>query len=86
MMEVLTSLAKVNSKLEFAKLYFERLLSEYTLNAELWSLYLSTTLELSKDPSERLSIHVRALKNLYNSSEVWCSYALEQEQQMTSGV
>jgi len=39
-LEVLVSMASVNSKLEFQKLYFERILPEYTLNADLWALYL----------------------------------------------
>jgi hypothetical protein len=79
MIETLSLLPKVSSKLELVKLYFERILPEYTLNVNLWSLYLQTTLDLSKDPAERLSVHIRALKNLYSSSDIWCSYALEQE-------
>lgn len=54
MMITLSSLTKVNAKLDFVKLYYERLLPEYTLNPALWSLYLQTTLDLSKDPAERL--------------------------------
>jgi hypothetical protein len=81
MIETMASLTKVSPKLDFAKLYFERLLPNYTLNTDLWTLYLSITLELCKDQSERMAIHIRALKNIYSSSEFWSSYALEQEQQ-----
>lgn len=79
MIDTLAGITKVDHKLEFAKLYFERLLPEYTLNTDLWMLYLHTILDHSKDPAERYAIHTRALKNIYGSSEVWCSYALEQE-------
>ena len=62
----------------YTRLYFEQLLPQFTLNPDLWQLYIGLTVEQS--PHHVFSVHTRALKNLYHSADIWCSYALCQEQ------
>ena len=61
----------------YTELFFERLLPKFTLNKELWYLYLKLG-----DESKLLC---RALKNLYLDAELWCRYALSLEQTGHSG-
>lgn len=44
-------------------LYFERILSEYTLNRDLWALFLSYTDDLCKKKEDRQRIYEKATKN-----------------------
>jgi len=77
MLALLSSLKSSKTNYNFTRLYFERLLPNFTLNESLWQLYIELTLTQSKDLSQHFTIHTRALKNLFSSAEIWCSYARE---------
>lgn len=62
------------------RLYFERLLPAYTLNAQLWRLYIELTIDQNQDKNVHANVHVRCLKNLYADAEIWCSYVQTLEQ------
>lgn len=52
-------------------LYFERILSEYTLNRDLWALFLSYTDDLCKKKEERQRIYEKATKNCPKELDFW---------------
>lgn len=63
----------------YIQLYFERVLPEYTLNEELWSLYINYMEEKCKKNELKLEFYQRALKNCNQCSEFWLSYMRELE-------
>lgn len=44
-------------------LYFERILSEYTLNQDLWTIYINYTDEKCKKKELKQEIYEKAIKN-----------------------
>jgi hypothetical protein len=66
-------------------LYFERILSEYTLNRDLWELFLSFTDDLCKNKEQRVSIYSRATKNCPKELEFWLGYLRELEKSEAPG-
>ena len=63
----------------YVMLYFERILSEYTLNHELWELYVNYTDEMCKAKDLRVSIYEKATKNCPTERAFWTGYMLEME-------
>lgn len=47
----------------YVLLYFERILAEYTLNNQLWQLFISYTDEMCQKKEQRVHIYEKALKN-----------------------
>jgi len=68
----------------YIELYFERLLPQFTLNKDLWHLYVSNIDKICKTPEQKYLLYQRALKNLYQDHVLWCKYALEMEKQKVS--
>ena len=66
-------------------LYFERILSEYTLNKDLWDLFISYTDELCKKKEDRLKIYEKATKNCPKDLEFWLGYFRELEKNESDG-
>jgi hypothetical protein len=63
----------------YVLLYFERILSEYTLNRDLWALFLSYTDDLCKKKEERQRICEKATKNCPKELDFWLGYLREME-------
>ena len=59
MMELLTNeLPKIaGENFNYVSLYFERILSEYTLNEDLWGLFCSYTDDLCKKKEDRVAVY-----------------------------
>lgn len=55
----------------YVLLYFERILSEYTLNRDLWALFISYTDDLCKKKEERQRIYEKATKNCPKELDFW---------------
>ena len=47
----------------YVLLYFERILSEYTLNRDLWTLFIDYTDEMCKNKEAKIHIYQKAVKN-----------------------
>jgi hypothetical protein len=47
----------------YVMLFFERILSEYTLNVDLWELFLNYTEDMSKAKEQRSQIYQKSVKN-----------------------
>ena len=63
----------------YITLYFERILSEYTLNRDLWEVYINFTEDMCKVKEQRLSIHYKAVKNCPSERDFWLGYLRELE-------
>lgn len=63
----------------YVMLYFERILSEYTLNTELWELYVNYTDEKCKSKDLKQEIYEKATKNCPQQQEFWLGYLRELE-------
>lgn len=63
----------------YVMLYFERILAEYTLNGELWTLFMEYTDDMCKNKQQRLAICKKATKNCSSEIEFWLSYMRELE-------
>ncbi|CDW90873.1 squamous cell carcinoma antigen recognized by t-cells 3 [Stylonychia lemnae] len=63
----------------YIMLYFERILSEYTLNQDLWELYIQYTDEKCKKKELKQEIYENSLKNCPQSKEFWLGYLRELE-------
>jgi len=60
-------------------LYFERILSEYTLNEDLWSIFIDYTDEKCKKKDTKQEIYERAVKNCPSNVEFWLGLLRELE-------
>ena len=60
-------------------LYFERILSEYTLNKDLWTLFINYTENLCKKKDEKLAIYKKSVKNCPGVATFWLAYLRELE-------
>lgn len=69
----------------YIMLYFERILSEFTLNSQLWRLYLSYCDDMCKQRDIRISIYEKATKNCENEHDFWIGYLFELEKNEESG-
>jgi hypothetical protein len=69
----------------YIMLYFERILSEYTLNRDLWELYVSYTDDMCKPKDLRMSIYQKATKNCPSEKTFWIGYLFELEKNDESG-
>ena len=54
-------------------------MSEYTLNADLWKIYVNYTDEKCKKGSDKQEIYQRAIKNCPFELDFWLGYMREQE-------
>lgn len=63
----------------YIMLYFERILSEYTLNRDLWEIYVTYTDEICKPKDIRISIYQKATKNCSSEKSFWIGYLFELE-------
>lgn len=63
----------------YVRLYFERILSEYTLNKDLWEIYIDYTDELCKVKELRLKIYEKSVKNCPFDSDFQLGYLRELE-------
>lgn len=61
----------------------ERLLPQFTLNEQLWSLYCGFAEDFCPDQDEKLRILRCLLKNCYTKTSFWLSYLLELEKVRT---
>lgn len=69
----------------YVLLYFERILSEYTLNIDLWQLFMTDTDEICKKKEQKIAIYEKAVKNCPKESEFWLSYLRELEKNDVEG-
>ncbi len=69
----------------YIMLYFERILSEYTLNRDLWELYVGYTDDMCKSKDLRVSIYEKATKNCPSERSFWTGYMLEMEKNEEQG-
>ncbi len=69
----------------YVMLYFERILSEYTLNKDLWELYVAYTDEMCKPKEIRMSIYEKATKNCASEKSFWLGYLFEMEKNEEAG-
>ena len=83
--EPMTSLLKgelpkiAGDNFNYIMLYFERILSEYTLNTDLWEIYVTYTDEICKPKDIRISIYQKATKNCSSEKSFWIGYLFELE-------
>lgn len=63
----------------YVLLYFERILSEYTLNRDLWTLFIDYTDEMCKNKEAKIHIYQKAVKNCPQLHEFWLGYMREME-------
>ena len=63
----------------YVLLYFERILSEYTLNRDLWALFLGYADDLCKKKEERVRIYEKSTKNCPKDLDFWLGYLRELE-------
>ena len=75
--DLLTKLGTEN--FNYIGLYMEQILSEYTLNADLWKIYVNYTDEKCKKGSDKQEIYQRAIKNCPFELGFWLGYMREQE-------
>lgn len=68
-----------NDNFNYFSLYFERILSEYTLNSDLWQVYLTFADDLCKKKETRASIFEKATKNCPSILNFWLAYLRELE-------
>lgn len=61
----------------YIQLYFERILSEFTLNNDLWTLYINFMEEKCTKKEAKLEFYQRALKNCFHNYEFWLGYMRE---------
>lgn len=63
----------------YIQLYFERILSEYQLNDELWTLYINYMEEKCKKNEIKQEFYERAIKNCVANYEFWLGFMRENE-------
>lgn len=63
----------------YIQLYFERILAQFTLNNDLWNLYINYMEEKCQKKELKLEFYQRALKNCYANQEFWLGYMRELE-------
>eukprot|EP00347_Sterkiella_histriomuscorum_P009820 403339762 len=68
----------------YIMLYFERILSEYTLNLDLWKIYIDYTDEKCKKKELKQEIYSKAVKNCPQEFEFWLGYLRELEKNEVS--
>lgn len=74
-----------NDNFNYFSLYFERILGEYTLNSDLWQLYLSFADDLCKKKESRVAIYQKAAKNCPSVLDIWLGYLRELEKSEVQG-
>ena len=67
----------------YIQLYFERLLSVFTLNNDLWIIYINYMEEKCSKKEARLEFYQRAIKNCSYNHEFWLGYMRELEKNET---
>ena len=73
-----TKLPKLND-FSYTQLYMEKLLPQFTLNGQLWTIYCEAAIDFCQDDEEKMRIQRCSLKNCYADAGLWINYLLELE-------